>query len=376
MLFCVQIGWSQKETCIRLKQAFGHLAMSKTRIHEWHKTFSNGRTQVTDLPRTARRKTGRSEENIQTIKNVLAEDRQFAIAGMSELTGINPTAIQRILKIDLGSVRKSARLIPHLLTGPQEYTHMDTALQILRRAHKNPLFLSSVITMDESWVYQYDPLQKAQAAQWLHRQDPHPVHCNKERTTGKVLLVSFFNQKGLVHREFLRNTNVSQAIFIAILQRLRHSIHIKRPKIFRNWWSHMDNATTHTSGNTVNYLPLTGTQVLRHAPYSPDLAPSDFWFYPCLKKPLRGICFASLDDLEVAVDDVISSIPSHEFKHCMTVTWPCVCPPSLFWCLSTDVTSHKMCDFQICMVLHSFGDARFCITFEHHLSLKALNLQR
>ncbi len=53
----------------------------------------------------------------------------------------------------------------------------------------------------------------------------------------------------------------------------------------------------------------------------------------------------------------------------------CGCPPCLF-CLSTDVASHKMCDFRICTVLHGFGNARFCTTFEHLLSLKALNLQR
>ncbi len=322
ILFCVRIGWSQRETRIRLKQAYGHLAMSKMRIHVWHKSFSNGRTQVTDLPRAARRKTGRSEENVQTIKNVLAEDRRFTIAAMTELTGINPSAIQRILKIDLGLMRRAACLVPHFLTGPQEYNRMDTCLQMLRRTHQDPLFLSSVITMDESWVYQYDPLQRQHASEWLARGDPRPVHCNKERTTGKVLLVSFFDQRGLIYREFLRNTNVNQAVFISILQRLRRQIRIKRPKIFKNWWLHMDNAPAHMGGNTVNYLLLTGTQVLKHPPYSPDLAPSDFWFYPRLKKPLRGVRFGSLDELERAVDVVVAAIPSHEYKHCITVTWP------------------------------------------------------
>ncbi len=179
ILFCVQIGWSQHETRIRLKQAYGHLAMSKTRIHVWHKAFSNGRTQVTDLPRAARRRTGWSEENVQTIKNVLAEDRRFTIAGMSEQTGINPSAIQRILKVDLGLIRRAARLVHHLLTSPQEFNRMDTCLQMLRRAHQDPLFLSTVITMDESWVYQYDPLQWQHALEWLSKTDPHPVHCNK-----------------------------------------------------------------------------------------------------------------------------------------------------------------------------------------------------
>ncbi len=32
--------------------------------------------------------------------------------------------------------------------------------------------------------------------------------------------------------------------------------------------------------------------------------------------------------------------------------------------LSTDVASHKMCDFRICTVLHGFGNAWFYTTFE------------
>ncbi len=320
--FCVRIGWTQKETRLRLKQAFGQQAMSKTRVHEWHKAFTNGRTQVVNLPRAARNKTGRSEENIQTIKNVLAEDKRFPISAMSELTGIKATSIQRILKIDLGLTRRAARLVPHMLTGPQEHDRMEICLQLLRRHHQDRRFLSRVIMMDESWVYQYDPLLKKQASQWLTKDDPRPFHCARERTVGKVLLVSFFDMKGLIHREFLRNTNVNQTVFVGILQCMREALRVKRPKIWRNWWLHMDNASPHTGTMMTNYLILTGTRVLKHPPYSPDLAPSDFWFFRNLKKPLRGIQFPSLDALEEAVDEVISNIPSHDFKHCISVLWP------------------------------------------------------
>ncbi len=127
--------------------------MSKTRIHVWHKAFSNCRTQVVDLPRVSRTKTGWSEENIQIVKNVLAEDRRFTIAGMAEQTGLHPSNIQRILKVDLGLVRRSAKLVPHMLTGPQEYNRIVISLNMLRCTHLDPTFLSTVITTDESWVY-------------------------------------------------------------------------------------------------------------------------------------------------------------------------------------------------------------------------------
>jgi histone-lysine N-methyltransferase SETMAR len=38
-----------------------------------------------------------------------------------------------------------------------------------------------------------------------------------------------------------------------------------------------------------------GWQVLPHSPYSPDMSPPDFDFFPELKKQLHGKCFRSIE---------------------------------------------------------------------------------
>lgn len=67
---------------------------------------------------------------------------------------------------------------------------------------------------------------------------------------------------------------------------------------------------------------FTGLRAIEHSPYSPDLAPSDFWLYPCLKKGLKGRWFANLDDLEEAVETEITNIASYEYTECFTHSWP------------------------------------------------------
>jgi len=47
--------------------------------------------------------------------------------------------------------------------------------------------------------------------------------------------------------------------------------------------------------------------VVPHPPYSPDLAPSDFWLFPELKEVLKGQHFSSDAKVEAAVLKWISS---------------------------------------------------------------------
>jgi len=42
-------------------------------------------------------------------------------------------------------------------------------------------------------------------------------------------------------------------------------------------------------------------EVLSHPPYSPDLVPSDFHFFPHLKRDLKGTYFTSDDEMKQAV---------------------------------------------------------------------------
>lgn len=126
----------------------------------------------------------------------------------------------------------------------------------------------------------------------------------------------------MLHWEYVRGTLKTDR-FIDILSRLRHAISRKRgQKFLQSFTLHMDNASPHTLFDTRKFLIQSRTKVMLHPAYSPDLAPSDFWFYPRLKCPLRGIWFENVPALQAAVDKQIGEIASFEFEQCITRMWP------------------------------------------------------
>ena len=49
-----------------------------------------------------------------------------------------------------------------------------------------------------------------------------------------------------------------------------------------------DSAHAHTSQFAMTAATECGFEILPHPPYSPDMAPSDFYLFPILKSHLRG----------------------------------------------------------------------------------------
>ena len=63
------------------------------------------------------------------------------------------------------------------------------------------------------------------------------------------------------------------------------------------------------------FLAQNSMTFVRHAPYSPDLAPCDFWLFPKLKTILKGRRFQSREDTMKKSTEELGSIPE-EFKRC------------------------------------------------------------
>jgi transposase len=53
-----------------------------------------------------------------------------------------------------------------------------------------------------------------------------------------------------------------------------------------------------------------------HPPYSPDLAPCDFWLFPKLKNALKGQRLADLSDIQRNVKKLLRGIPENNFQDC------------------------------------------------------------
>ena len=59
-------------------------------------------------------------------------------------------------------------------------------------------------------------------------------------------------------------------------------------KIFcadNSWFLHHNNAPSHTALVLRDHFAKNSTHIVPQPPYSPDLAPCDFWLFPKLKRP-------------------------------------------------------------------------------------------
>ena len=121
------------------------------------------------------------------------------------------------------------------------------------------------------------------------------------RSKVKVMLVVFFDWKGIVHHEFLpRGQMVNKQLYQEFLAHLRDAVRRKRPELWENqtWMLHHDNAPAHASLLIRSYLAKHQTPVVPHPPYSPDLAPADFFLFPKLKTTLKGRRFKTKEEIQ------------------------------------------------------------------------------
>ena len=83
---------------------------------------------------------------------------------------------------------------------------------------------------------------------------------------------------------------------------------IRRTRPERNTFLlHHDNARPHYGAQTQDAMACLKFTVVPHPPYSPDLAPSDFWLFPEFKETLKCQHFSSDAEVEAAVRKWLSS---------------------------------------------------------------------
>ena len=79
----------------------------------------------------------------------------------------------------------------------------------------------------------------------------------------------------------------------------------------KNMKFHHDNARPHVHSSVIEYLKDQNLHVIEHPPYSPDLAPSDFWLFGYIKQRLGD--YPDQETLATAITDIVSKIPENEW---------------------------------------------------------------
>ena len=150
------------------------------------------------------------------------------------------------------------------------------------------------MTVNETRVHYYESENKAQSCQWVG--------------AGKVMATVFWDAKGVIMLDFLPKRNTITGVYYAdLLDQLRTAIHEKRQgKCSKGDLLQQDNARVQTCKVAMDAVERNGYELIPHPTYLPDLAPSDFFLFPNLKKDIRGCHFRSDEEVVTAVEEWVN----------------------------------------------------------------------
>ena len=289
----------------RLSNVYGKSSPSYSTVASWVSEFKRGRKDLNDEPHPGRPVSQSTAENVDKVHQLVLENRKISIECIVQETGLSTGTVHTILHEHLSMSKVCARWVPKMLTPDMKATRVNTSSVLLSRYNVNPEnFLSRVVTGDETWVHYYDPPSKFEYMEWKHAGSPRTKKFKVSRTTKKVMATVFWDTDGVIHIDYLpRGTTMNGQYYADLLVRLRESIKEKRRgKIRRGVLLQQDNAPVHSSKVAMQSVRDCGFELLPHPPYSPDLAPSDFFLFSKLKKELRGQRYDDDDELMLAVE--------------------------------------------------------------------------
>lgn len=286
-----------------LSEVYGEKCISVQHVRKWCREFSAGRTDTHDEQRSGRPSI--SDDVVVKIERVLREDRRITLADLVlRVPEVSEASVERIVTEKLGYRKLCARWVPHMLTEDHKRQRVECAQEFLEECAANKEeFLDSIVTGDETWCHHFTPETKEQSRQWRHPTSPQTKKFKKTMSAGKVMATVFWDRHGVLVVDFMeKGTTINAERYCQTLEKLRRAIqNRRRGRLSKGIRLHHDNARVHTARRTQDLLMKFGWTVIPHAPYSPDIAPSDFHLFPKLKNHLGGQRFSDDDEVKEAV---------------------------------------------------------------------------
>lgn len=300
----------------QLCEIYGENCMSVQQVRFWCREFTNGRTDVHDEQRSGR--PSLSDEVVAKVEAILREDRRITVRDLAlRVPEICPDSVHKIVTEKLGYHKVCARWVPHMLTPDHKSQRVDCSREFLHECANNAEeFLDSIVTGDETWCYHFTPETKEKSRQWLHTTSPRAKKFKQTQSAGKVMATVFWDRKGILLIDFLDpGTTINSDRYGESLKKLRRATqNRRRGKLSKGVRLHHDNARPHTSRQTSDLIGQFGWTLVRHPPYSPDLAPSDYHLFPKLKDHLSGMKFKTNDEVKEEVKKFLNGLAVDFFE--------------------------------------------------------------
>lgn len=303
--FFIKKGNSPKDIFEEMSSVLQDSGPSYTMVKKWARLFQQGRESCQDDPRLGRPVTVVTEENVQKVEKLVLADRRIKLWQIAEELQISKERIGEILHQKLHMKKISARWVPRMLTPFDKQRRLASCKDFLELCQSDlDKICNRIVTVDETWIRQYDPESKQESMQWIKKGERPPKKFKVEKSASKIMATIFWDSEGILLIDYLpKGTTMNGQYYANLLGQAREAVVQKRRgKLARGVLFLQDNAPVHTARVARDALKATGFAEIDHPAYSPDLAPSDFFLFSKLKKELRGRRFSDDNEMKSAVE--------------------------------------------------------------------------
>jgi len=189
-------GKAPKEIHDILIEALREHAPSYATVKNCVAQFKRGDFSTCDAVRPGRPKTVTTPEIIEKIQELIFEDRRISAKSIAEQLGISREQVRSVIHEYWDMRKLSAKWVPKCLNADQKRQRCQSSEQLLEFFQCNShAFLSRLVTMDEIWLYHYDPETKQQSVEWRNSGPPRLKKFRVQKSTGKFLASIFFGSR-------------------------------------------------------------------------------------------------------------------------------------------------------------------------------------
>ena len=308
--YCFLRKMKGDEILIEMQMAYGRNAPSRSSIFLWLSKFKNGKTDVDDEPRDGRPK---FQENSIAIIDALDKEPYASTYRLEELTNSPQSTIWCILTSELHYKLSFCKWIPYKISDDIRQKRVEIAHSMLQVLTSEKISRMDIVTGDESWFYwSYEQTQI-----WLPENSERPQIPKPTIGLQKTLFSIYFSLRGIILIDNLEPKAKFNATYFVeqILPKIDSFYREFRPKNgAKNVFLHVDNARPHNAKISRFKMSEYGLKRMEHPPYSPDLAPCDFWLFGYIKEKLKGSHFTSQNELKNAICQILANISKEEIS--------------------------------------------------------------
>lgn len=302
-----------------LVETYGEHALSETTCRDWFRRFKNNDFDLGDKERSGAPRKFEDEE----LEELLNEDPCQTLAELAKSLRVDDTTVSKRLKA-LGMIQKQGHWVPYELK-PRDVERRFLTCELLLQRQKRKGLLHRIVTGNEKWIQYDNPKRK--------RSWGKPGHASTSTAKpnihgSKLLLCIWWDQQGVIYYELLKpKETITGDRYRLQLMRLSRALKEKRPLYEQRHDKVIllhDNARPHVAQSVKTYLETLKWEVLPHPPYSPDIAPSDYYLFRSMAHGLAEQRFHSHEDTKKWIDSWIAAKDESFFRrgiHMLPERW-------------------------------------------------------